>query len=97
LSLIYLEGLLFSLLIFLLPLINVISLGYFMVFLLFTLVVFALYGAIKEKRLDLILAAPFYIFVQYLHSLIFLEQFFKVIILRRSNMAWLRSARREIV
>jgi len=96
LSLIYLEGLFFSLLIFLLPLININSLGYFFVVLLFTLMVFGLYGAIKEKRLDLLFYAPFYIFVQYLHSLIFLEQFFKVIILRKSNMAWLRSVRREI-
>lgn len=96
LSLIYLEGLFFPLFILLSPLINIFLSVYFIIGYLALLIFFAAFGAIKEKRLDFIFCVPFYIFVQYLNSFIFLEQFFKIVILKKKNLAWFKPVRRKI-
>ena len=96
LSIIYLEGLFFPLLTFLLLLFNFYLFFSFLMAIFALLIVFAGYGAIKEKRFDFILYIPFYIFIQYLDSFIFLEQFLRIVILKRGGVAWHKLTRREI-
>ena len=93
LALIYTEGLVFSLMFLLLPFINI----------LFTLkILFALYcmlllvgtfAAIKERRADLLCYLPAYMLLRYVNSYIYLEQFFKEIVVRKRNMIWYRPER----
>lgn len=93
LSLIYIEGLVFSFLMFLLPAINLYTTVYLL--LIFSMVVFPLtvFAAIKEKRPDFLLAIPSYMFLKYVNAYIFLEQFFKEIILRKKNLYWFKPER----
>ncbi|MEN9561208.1 MAG: hypothetical protein RIQ56_481 [Candidatus Parcubacteria bacterium] len=93
LSLMCFEGLVFSLLLLVLPLINP----------MFTLSMFSIYGAAilglasyaawLERRFDILLSAPWYILLRYVHAWIYLEQFFLEVILRRRKMTWLRALR----
>jgi cellulose synthase/poly-beta-1,6-N-acetylglucosamine synthase-like glycosyltransferase len=96
LSMSYLEGLMFSVLIFALPILSPHSFLFFLIP--YIAIVFAMgtYGAIKRKRLDLLLYAPLYLILLYIHAAVFLEQFWKEIVLRRTNLVWFHPARREI-
>lgn len=86
LSLIYVEGLAFSFLAFLMPLINL----YLTIklFLIYCAVIFILctFGYIKERRLEFLFALPCYIFLKYINAWIFIEQFFKEVILRKKTL-----------
>ena len=93
LSLMYIEGLVFSLLIFLVPLINIrfvfaFTLPYFIL-----LSVFAIFTAIKERRWDLLLAPFPHMFLAYVSAYVLLEQFVKEIILRRKHLLWFKPER----
>lgn len=96
LSFIYVEGLVYSFLMFLLPIINLYITMYLL--LIYCAIVFLLtiFGAIKEKRPDFLLALPCYVFLKYVNAWIFLEQFFKEIILRRKNLLWFKPERVKI-
>jgi cellulose synthase/poly-beta-1,6-N-acetylglucosamine synthase-like glycosyltransferase len=93
LSLMYFEGITFSLLLFVLPFLSLkfyltIIISYFI-----TATSFAIFAALKERRLELVLVPLPYLFIVYLHSYIFLEQFFKEVILRRKNLVWFKPDR----
>lgn len=93
LTLLYGEGLVFSVLLFVLPFINfILSLE---ALLFYFIVVFGLciFGAIKERRPDILLIAPQYVFLKYVHSWIYLEQFFKEVILKKKNLVWFQPER----
>ncbi len=96
LSLIYGEGLVFSLLIFLLPFINI----FFALTLLFSNLVIvlalAIFAGAKEKRWDFLLILPQYLFLKYVNAWIYLEQFTKEVVLKRKNMAWFHPDRVRI-
>ncbi len=49
--------------------------------------------AITRKRLDLMLAAPFYPLLHLLNLTLFLEQFIKTVIFRTKNLTWYKPAR----
>jgi biofilm PGA synthesis N-glycosyltransferase PgaC len=96
LSLMYSEGIVFSFLIFLLPLINLyfelgLLLGYFMVGL-----IFATWAAIKEKRQSLVFAPFPYMVLMFINSYIYLEQFVKEVVLKRKNLVWFKPGRVNI-
>lgn len=96
LSLIYAEGLIFSALIFLLPILNVwfgmwLFVGYFVV-----ATLFALWAAWREKRPALVLAPFPYLILMFINAYIYLEQFIKEIILKRKNLVWFKPERMEI-
>ncbi len=96
LSLTYIEGLIFSVALFILP---VIDLRFFLFFIPPYLVfIFSLgaYAAVVRKRWDLFYYAPTYIVLIFVNSFIFLEQFWKEVILRRTNLVWFHPERREI-
>ncbi|MDQ3075648.1 MAG: glycosyltransferase family 2 protein [bacterium] len=96
LSLIYAEGIVFSILLFILPVVNPILwlnliFGYLVVTTLFTI-----WAAISEKRLALVLASVPYLLILYVHSYIYLEQFVREIILKRKTMVWHKPKRVDI-
>jgi cellulose synthase/poly-beta-1,6-N-acetylglucosamine synthase-like glycosyltransferase len=96
LSLIYGEGLVFSMLLFLIPLVNI-----FFAFMLlgmnFLIVLaLALFGVLKENRWDFLLVLPQYIFLKYVNALVYLEQFFKEVIFKKKNMVWFKPERVKI-
>lgn len=96
LSLSYIEGLVFSLLLFVLPIINLYLT--FIIFLLYSTIMalLAVFGAYKEKRAELLLALPYFIFLRYVNSYIFIEQFVKEIILQKKDLTWFKPERVEI-
>jgi len=94
LSLLYFEGLLFSSLMFLIPLVNILYFFYFILFYALVILPFAVWGAISRKRIDLLLFFPLYPLVNYLNAYIFLEQFASVAIMRRRNFVWFSPVRR---
>ena len=75
LSLIYIEGLLYSFLLVILPFINLEFTFSVIVFYSMIIFLFSIYGAAVEKRADLIFAFPAYFFLKYVNAWIFLEQF----------------------
>ena len=93
LSLIYAEGLIFSILLFLIPILNPwfgfwFLFGYFIVAFLF-----AIWAAWLEKRPSLILAPFPYMIIIFINSYIYLEQFVKEVILKRKNLVWFQPKR----
>lgn len=96
LSLMYIEGSIFSVLIFVIPILNykfglVMFSGYFA-----TATIFAIWVAYKEKHLA-ILFIPFYYFIlMYINAYIFLEQFVKEVLLKQKNLVWFKPDRVEI-
>jgi cellulose synthase/poly-beta-1,6-N-acetylglucosamine synthase-like glycosyltransferase len=93
LTLIYVEGLTFSLILLLLPIINI-SLA-LKVFAFFELTIFiqSIYAAYKEKRPEILTTALYYWFIMLINASIFLEQFIKEIILKRRNLIWFQPER----
>jgi cellulose synthase/poly-beta-1,6-N-acetylglucosamine synthase-like glycosyltransferase len=93
LTLIYIEGIIFSSLLFLIPLINIGLALKLLAFFLFATVIQAIYASIKEKRVDMLMVPPFYLFLMFVNSGIFLEQFFKEVVLRKGDLEWLSPER----
>jgi cellulose synthase/poly-beta-1,6-N-acetylglucosamine synthase-like glycosyltransferase len=93
LGLLYAEGVIFSLLLLVIPLINIwfgfhLLLGYFVVA--FPL---AIVAAIIERRPAIVLAPIPSAFLIYVNAYIYLEQFTKEVILRRKNLIWFKPER----
>ena len=96
LSMVYGEGLVFSALLILMPLINIKMALYIFGLQFIIFAILAVFGALKEKRVDL-LAVPFFYFIpMYLNAWLFLDQFIKEVILRRKNMVWFAPDRIKI-
>jgi cellulose synthase/poly-beta-1,6-N-acetylglucosamine synthase-like glycosyltransferase len=96
LSLVYAEGIIFSVLIFLLPIINIHFFGNFVLFYLVLTTVFAVYAGIKERRWDIIFVPPVYFFIMYVNSYLFLEQMIREVILRKKNLYWFTPERTSV-
>jgi cellulose synthase/poly-beta-1,6-N-acetylglucosamine synthase-like glycosyltransferase len=95
-SLIYIEGLVFYFLMFLIPLLNIKAFFYLVAYCAVIGIAFGAYAAIKRKRLDLLLYSPTYIVVTYINAYLFLEQFTKEVLLRKKNLTWFHPERRAI-
>ena len=96
LSLTYAEGIIFSVVLFLLPLVNIKTFLYLLVPYLLFVVILGAYAAIIRKRIDLLLYSPTYVALIFINAWIFLEQFWKEIVLQKSNLVWFHPERREI-
>lgn len=95
LSLIYIEGLVFGILLFLMPLISLrfsFSLKFFASYFI-TVFTLAIWATAKERRLDFLYVPFFYLLVVYINTWVFLEQFIKVAIFRKSNLVWSKPKR----
>jgi len=93
LSLIYIEGVVFSILLLVLPLINIFFTAKLLLAYLLVTTIQASYATIKEKRLDLLLVPVIYLPIMYLNAAVFLEQFFKEFVFRRRNLVWFHPER----
>ena len=93
LTLIYVEGIIFSMLIFILPVINfVFTLKILFLYFLITTVL-GIWAAWIERRPGLILVAFPYAILLYINAYIYLEQFIKVVIFSQKNLPWLKPDR----
>lgn len=95
-SLIYAEGVIFSMLLFVVPILNwwfgvLFLAGYFMVTFLF-----AIWAAFKEKRFSFIIVPLPYLIIFFINAYVYLEQFITEIILKRKNLVWLKPERVKI-
>ena len=96
LSLTYIEGLIFSVALFLFPVIDLRFFLFFMPPYLVFILILGGYAAVVRKRWDLFYYAPTYIVLIFINAFIFLEQFWVEIVLRRTNLVWFHPERREI-
>jgi len=94
---IYIEGVMFSLALFVLPLINVVFFKYFLLPYLCFILGLGIYSAILRRRLDLLLFSPTYLVLVFVNAGIFLEQFVKEILLRKNSMVWFKPERAKIL
>lgn len=96
LSLTYSEGLIFSLALFILPVVT--PELYLKVLLALELIVAlqVIYTARLERRLDILPVILYYPFLMYLNSYIFLEQFLSVIVFGNKNLVWFQPERIEL-
>lgn len=95
-SLNYIEGLFFSSMLFIAPLLNIRFFEYLIIPFLTIILLIGAYAAYARKRWDLFYFAPTYITLVYINAYVFLEQFFKEIILKNNNLVWVQTARRKI-
>jgi peptidoglycan-N-acetylglucosamine deacetylase len=96
LSLLYIEGIVFSLLIFIVPLINIFwALKLFSSFILVAFIL-AIYASIREKRADLLTVPFYYLAIVFINSYIFLEQLVKEVFLKKRNLFWFQPERIKI-
>jgi cellulose synthase/poly-beta-1,6-N-acetylglucosamine synthase-like glycosyltransferase len=95
-TLAYTEGILFSIIIFLLPILNP-NLAMLLIapFLLTSLIV-ASWVAYKDRRLDLIFYSPMMLLVIYINSAIFMRELYKVMVLNKKDLIWHKAARKQI-
>ena len=96
LTLIYVEGLVFSTLIFIIPLISLFTALRFFLLLSFVVLIEAIYASIKTRRIDILIVPFVYPFMLYVNSFVSLEQFIKEVVLKRRNLTWYHPARRTI-
>ncbi len=88
LSLLYLESLAIAVLVFVLPLINLYWFFAFLGFYLSIIFVLASYISLRERRLDILIAAPLYLFVSLLNLSLFVYTFIKVVLLQKRLLKW---------
>lgn len=97
LSIMYVEGLVFSILLFVLPFL---SLEFYLYFILSYFVLatsFAIFAAIKEKRPELLLVPIPYILLVFINAYVFLEQMVKEIFFVQKNLHWFQPQRFDSV
>lgn len=97
LSVNYVDGMFSSFLFLMLPLINFKL--FLVVFGLNSLVLLGvgLYAAIVRRRIELLFYSPARVVLQFLHSYLFIEQFFKALFFGHKNMSWFKPERRVII
>ncbi|MBI4709239.1 MAG: glycosyltransferase family 2 protein [Candidatus Portnoybacteria bacterium] len=93
LSLMYIEGLIFSSCLFIFPLVNILFFERFMSAYCVFVLMLGLYCSIKRKRIDLLLFSPLYLVLVFINSWVFLEQFVKEVVLGRKNLDWFKPER----
>lgn len=96
LSLIYIEGLVFSLLLFIIPILNL-WLGVWMIAMSFVVtVLYSAWAAWKIKRPALLFSPIPYTLLIFINAYLFLETFTKEIILNKHNLVWFKPERTNI-
>lgn len=93
LALMYMEGLVYSFVAFLIPFINLyMAIVFFCLYCVFVFFL-SIYGALKESRPDYLFILPFYVFLKYVNAYIFIEQFLKEAVMRDKNLEWFKPER----
>jgi cellulose synthase/poly-beta-1,6-N-acetylglucosamine synthase-like glycosyltransferase len=96
LSLIYIEGLVYSALLFIVPLINIILFVKLLGLLSIVIFLQSVYAAIIEKRRDVLKVVFLYPIFMYINAYVFIEQFIKEIIFKNKSMVWFQPERVNI-
>lgn len=96
LSLMYIEGLIFSGITLVMPILNLKVALFLLLPYFFITLVFSIYACIREKRADLLLTPFAYFIFMYINAYIFWEQFIKEVILKRKNLVWFKPERVEM-
>ena len=96
LSLVYGEGLVYSILLFVIPLLNL-PLALWILALTFVVsFVLTIVGVLFDGRRDLFFIIPQYVLLKYVTAWLFIEQFIKEVILRKKEMEWFHPERATI-
>lgn len=93
LALMYIEGMIFSVLLFVLPFVNFRFFLYYLVSTFMFVVVLSAYVSVQRKRIDLMFYSPLYVLLIFVNSLIFLEQFMSEVVFRRKLNVWFKPER----
>ncbi len=93
LSVMYAEGLVFSVLLFLLPLISLEFFWYFVLSYFALAIIFAIYAAWRERRVELLLVPIPYTILVVINAYVFLEQMVKEVFMRNKNLTWFQPER----
>lgn len=93
LTLLYAEGLVFSILLFLIPLINLWVWFWMIIGYLIMVGGFAVWASIVSRRKDILLVPFTYILLVYTNAYIYLEQFIREVILGKKNLVWYKPKR----
>lgn len=96
LTLIYVEGVTFSVLLFIIPLLNPLFGMWLLLSYLVVSLLFASWGAFKTKRWTLILAPFPYMLLMYLNAFIFLERGVVEVLWKRKNLHWFKPERKRL-
>ena len=96
LSLIYIEGVVFSAMIFIIPVLNPWLALKFIIGYLAVAILFGIWAAWKAERLAFLLVPFPHTLLVFVNAAIFLEQFFKEVVLRRKNLIWFKPERVQI-
>jgi N-acetylglucosaminyltransferase len=91
----YIEGLVFAALLYALPFLNLQVFGYLLLTHFIFSIVYAMAGALKSQRWDLLWYAPCYTLMLFVNAWVFLERFFVEIIQRQRHLTWFKPARRS--
>lgn len=97
LSLIYGEGLVFPIILVLAIIFNIKAFILFYFTYVSIISVFAIYGALRDQRLDILLVIPIHLFVSFINYTVYFEQFFQEVILRKKNLIWFQPERKAWV
>jgi cellulose synthase/poly-beta-1,6-N-acetylglucosamine synthase-like glycosyltransferase len=96
LSLMYVEGVIFSVLLFLIPILSLKFFGAFLVSYLAVALVFAVFAAWKEKRPGLLLVPIPYLLLVIINAYVFLEQMIREVFFRKKNLYWFKPERVDV-
>lgn len=96
LSLIYIEGMIFPLLLIIALVLNIKVFLFFSITYLTVILLFALYGAKRDKRWDVLLHIPSYFFVSFINYGVFIEQLVHEVIFSKKNLTWTHSQRKAV-
>lgn len=95
-SISYIEWLFFSIIVLLLPLINIkVYLNWLILFFCYTTLLW-IYWAIKRKRIDLFFYSFLLIILSYINAYVFVTEFYKQIIKNNKSLVWFKPERRNI-
>lgn len=95
-SIMYAEGIIFSILLFVIPLLNWVFGVWLICGYLIVALLFATWAAIIEKRWTIVLAPFPYLLLMFVNAYIYLEQFVKEVVLKRKNLVWFKPDRVDI-
>ena len=96
LSLLYSEGIIFSILLFLMLIINLWVAFWLLIGYLGIATLFGIWMAIKEKRWTLAIAPIPYMLLIFINAYIYLEQFVKEVVFRKNNLIWFKPERLDL-
>ena len=97
LSMIYIEGLVFAFVLFVLPFLNLVLFSYVILSYSLVYILVGLVGSIMRRRLDLLIYSPMCLFMLYVNSYVFLEQLVLELVLKKHNLVWFSPPRKKIL